>query len=53
MHLQSDRLRIGEIAYLLGYADAAAFATAFKRWEGETPSQYRSRHARPVAVRRP
>jgi AraC-like DNA-binding protein len=42
-HLESDRLAIGEIAYLLGYADPPAFAHAFKRWTGRSPSEARRR----------
>lgn len=34
-----------QIAELLGYADAGAFARAFRRWSGVTPSQWRARQA--------
>lgn len=40
-HLGSGRLRIAEIAYLLGYSEAGTFTTAFKRWRGAAPSQFR------------
>ena len=36
----SDGLSVGEIAYYLGYADHAAFSTAFKRWSGKSPRGY-------------
>ncbi len=32
---------VDEVAYRLGYFDAASFYKAFKRWEGVSPSDYR------------
>lgn len=40
-HLKSGQLSIQEIAFTLGYTDAANFRRAFKRWEGVAPSDYR------------
>lgn len=40
-YLQDDRLAIGEVGFLLGFLDVAAFHRAFKRWTGSTPAQYR------------
>ena len=34
---------IGEIAYLLGYSEPAAFTRAFRRWHRETPQAFRQR----------
>ena len=40
-HLAESTLAIGEIAYILGYSEAAAFHRAFKRWYGTTPETFR------------
>jgi AraC-like DNA-binding protein len=33
---------VGQIAYMLDYADTSAFARAFRRWSGTTPSGWRT-----------
>lgn len=35
-----DGMSLIEVAFTLGYADQAAFSTAFKRWSGQAPSSY-------------
>jgi AraC-like DNA-binding protein len=42
-HTDSD---VGHIAYVLDYADTSAFARAFRRWSGTTPSRWRMRDQR-------
>jgi AraC-like DNA-binding protein len=44
-YLADTSLAIAEVAYLLGYAEPAAFHRAFKRWKNETPQAFRRRHA--------
>lgn len=40
-YLSDDRLGVTEVAFLLGYADASAFARAFRRWHGVAPAESR------------
>jgi len=44
-YLAESTLAIGEIAFLLGYSEAAAFHRAFRRWYGATPEAFRVRGA--------
>jgi AraC-like DNA-binding protein len=37
---------VGDIAYLLGYADKSAFARAFRRWSDSSPGSWRTRNQR-------
>ena len=42
-YLSSTSLTVESIARRIGYADARSFRTAFRRWSGETPAQFRAR----------
>lgn len=42
-YLHDPRLKLAEVAQLLGYADQAAFTRAFARWNGVTPGRWRER----------
>ena len=44
--LSDEALEVDEVACLLGYQDASSFYRAFREWEGETPSRWRTRNAR-------
>lgn len=41
-YLESSKLSITEIAYLLGYRDSGSFRRSFKRWTGKTPVEVRA-----------
>ena len=42
-YLQDGRMTMVDIALSLGFNDQSNFVKAFKRWQGETPGQYRRR----------
>lgn len=49
-YLAASSFSIGEIAYLLGYSEAAAFNRAFRRWHKSTPHAFRAQARAPRAV---
>lgn len=40
-YIREAHLSIGEITYLLGFAETSNFTRAFKRWTGKSPKEYR------------
>lgn len=42
MYLADPSLEIKEVAFLVGYEDQNSFYRAFRLWEGDTPSHWRS-----------
>lgn len=44
--VEDPALSIGELAFLIGYSEPAAFIRAFKRWTSETPTGYRANTVR-------
>jgi AraC-like DNA-binding protein len=40
--VREKRYSLGQIAYLLGFSDQANFSRAFKRWTGNTPTEFRA-----------
>jgi len=49
-HLSNPERQVSEIAYLLGFAEAASFNRAFRRWTGLSPSEYRAALGHRAAV---
>ncbi|EJL30748.1 AraC family transcriptional regulator [Brevibacillus sp. BC25] len=45
-YLADPKLDIKEVAFLLGYEDQNSFYRAFRLWEGDTPSNWRSEYFR-------
>jgi AraC-like DNA-binding protein len=48
--LTGTSLSLNQIAEVLGYADAANFTRAFKRWTGVSPSHYRAAERKSASV---
>ncbi len=44
-YVRDSRQSINEVTYLLGFSEPANFSRAFRRWTGDSPSQYRAQHA--------
>ena len=38
-YLDSDEVKLSELAFLLGFSSHASFTASFKRWTGRTPSE--------------
>lgn len=41
--IEDPNLGVGELAFLLGFSSVSSFHRAFKRWYGETPTDFRLR----------
>jgi AraC-like DNA-binding protein len=41
-YVRDERWSLTQISYLLGFSEPSAFTRAFRRWTGESPSEYRS-----------
>jgi AraC-like DNA-binding protein len=45
-YLREKNHATSEVAFLLGFADVVSFHKAFKRWTGQTPTEFRAGEAR-------
>jgi AraC-like DNA-binding protein len=50
-YVSGQRASLNEIAYLVGFADAASFSRAFRRWTGRTARSMRERCCGPAVSR--
>jgi AraC-like DNA-binding protein len=41
--LMDRSLSVADVAFFLNYSEPAAFHRSFRRWTGQTPSEYRAR----------
>jgi AraC-like DNA-binding protein len=49
-YLRRSDHSVGEVAYLLGFAETSSFNRAFRRWTGTSPSDFRQARARSVTA---
>jgi AraC-like DNA-binding protein len=47
-YLGDPAITIAEVTFLVGFTEVSAFHRAFRRWTGQTPSEYRSQQQRAV-----
>ncbi|MGO4106887.1 helix-turn-helix domain-containing protein [Paenibacillus sp. YAF4_2] len=49
-YLADSSLEIKEVAFLIGYEDQNSFYRAFRLWEGDTPSNWRSKYLAEILI---
>jgi AraC-like DNA-binding protein len=49
-YLRRSDYSVGEVAYLLGFAETSSFNRAFRRWTGRSPSEFRQPKASALAT---
>ncbi len=49
-YLRRSDYSVGEVAYLLGFAEVSSFNRAFRRWTGKSPSEFRQARAAAAAL---
>ncbi|MDH5753102.1 MAG: AraC family transcriptional regulator [Deltaproteobacteria bacterium] len=43
-YLNNNQFNINDVSLMLGYSEASTFTTAFRKWHGITPSNFRKKH---------
>ncbi len=43
-YIEQKRIAITEIAFLVGFSDTSSFTRAFRKWTGQSPSEYRNKN---------
>jgi AraC-like DNA-binding protein len=43
-YIQDNSMSLTEVAFMLGFSDSSSFSRAYKKWTGQSPSNYRSSH---------
>jgi AraC-like DNA-binding protein len=43
-YLRQETYSVGDVAFLLGFSDFSNFSRAFKKWTGETPTNFRIKY---------
>lgn len=51
-YLARSKVTVGELSFLLGFADQSAFCHSFKRWTRTSPERYRAAHQSDVLPRK-
>jgi len=46
-YLSKDQMALGQVAFLVGFADQSAFCRACQRWFGSSPKDFRKRNGAP------
>jgi AraC-like DNA-binding protein len=52
-YLSAPRHSVSDVTYLLGFSAGSCFTRAFRRWTGQSPSDWRARASRRVRESRP
>jgi AraC-like DNA-binding protein len=43
-YIKDSSMSLTEVAFMLGFSDSSSFSRAYRKWTGQSPSNYRSSH---------